>query len=215
MTATDYTDATQAVRAAADIIADAARRGLPASPALHHAAKAWIDAVDTHIAGMSAADALAVIVHYDILHRIARGTAAPADTLNRHILAAFRAMTHGDTTVDQYTLFSAISDALNRRRDPAYLGAPLQWYSTTLARWHSQLSPRSKAAAPANSGEAASDGEATQSNRSGEAATDGEATDYDIARRIDLLLHEDLTAFEGANQPAYKSALRSIYASHQ
>lgn len=188
MTATDYTDATQAVRAAADIIADASSSGLPASPALHHAAKAWIDAVDTHIAGMSAADALTVIVHYDILHRIARGTAAPADTLNRHILAAFRAMTHGDTTVDQYTLFSAISDALNRRRDPAYLGAPLQWYSTTLARWHSQLSPR----APR-----------------GEAATDGEATDYDIARRIDLLLHEDLTAFEGANQPAYKSHLQS------
>lgn len=188
MTATDYTDATQTVRAAADIIADAARRGLPASPALHHAAKAWIDAVDTHITDMSPADALTVIVHYDILHRIARGTAAPADTLNRHILAAFRAMTHGDTTVDQYTLFSAISDALNRRRDPAYLGAPLQWYSTTLARWHSQLSPR----APR-----------------GEAATDGEATDYDIARRIDLLLHEDLTAFEGANQPAYKSHLQS------
>ena len=205
MTATDYTDATQAVRAAADIIADASSSGLPASPALHHAAKAWIDAVDTHIAGMSAADALTVIVHYDILHRIARGTAAPADTLNRHILAAFRAMTHGDTTVDQYTLFSAISDALNRRRDPAYLGAPLQWYSTTLARWHSQLSPRSKAAAPANSGEAASDGEATQPNRSGEAAP----TDYDTARRIDLLLHEDLTAFEGTNQPAYKSHLQS------
>lgn len=194
MTATDYTDATQTVRAAADIIADASSSGLPASPALHHAARAWIDAVDTHIAGMSAADALAVIVHYDILHRIARGTAAPADTLNRHILAAFRAMTHGDTTVDQYTLFSAISDALNRRRDPAYLGAPLQWYSTTLARWHSQLSPRGEAAAPANSGEA---------------TTDGEATDYDIARRIDLLLHEDLTAFEGTNQPAYKSHLQS------
>ena len=204
MTATDYTDATQTVRAAADIIADAARRGLPASPALHHAAKAWIDAVDTHITDMSPADALTVIVHYDILHRIARGTAAPADTLNRHILAAFRAMTHGDTTVDQYTHFRAISDALNRRRDPAYLGAPLQWYSTTLARWHSQLSPRSKAAAPANSGEAASDGEATQPNRSGEAAP----TDYDTARRIDLLLHEDLTAFEGTNQPAYKSHLQ-------
>lgn len=196
MTATDYTDATQTVRAAADIIADAARSGLPASPALRHAAKAWIDAVDTHITGMSPADALTVIVHYDILHRIARGTAAPADTLNRHILAAFRATTHGDTTVDQYTLFSAISDALNRRRDPAYLGAPLQWYSTTLARWHSQLSPR---------------GEAAQPGRSGEAATDGEAppSDYDTARRIDLLLHEDLTAFEGANQPAYKSHLQS------
>lgn len=199
MTATDYTDATQTVRAAADIIADTARRGLPASPALRHAARAWIDAVDTHITCMSAADALAVIVHYDILHRIARGTAAPADTLNRHILAAFRAMTHGDTTVDQYTLFSAISDALNRRRDPAYLGAPLQWYSTTLARWHSQLSPR------APRGEAAPSGEATHPSRSGEAAP----TDYDTARRIDLLLHEDLTAFEGTNQPAYKSALRS------
>lgn len=184
MTATDHTDATQTVRAAADIIADASSSGLPASPALHHAAKAWIDAVDTHIAGMSAADALAVIVHYDILHRIARGTAAPADTLNRHILAAFRAMTHGDTTVDQYTLFSAISDALNRRRDPAYLGAPLQWYSTTLARWHSQLSPR---------------------------APRGEATkpDYDTARLIDLLLREDLTAFEGSNQSAYKRQLQA------
>ena len=184
MTATDYTDATQTVRAAADIIADTARRGLPASPALRHAARAWIDAVDTHITCMSAADALAVIVHYDILHRIARGTAAPADTLNRHILAAFRAMTHGDTTVDQYTLFSAISDALNRRRDPAYLGAPLQWYSTTLARWHSQLSPRSPR------------GEATK-------------PDYDTARLIDLLLREDLTAFEGSNQSAYKRQLQA------
>lgn len=190
MTATDYTDATQAVRAAADIIADASSSGLPASPALHHAAKAWIDAVDTHITDMSPADALTVIVHYDILHRIARGTAAPADTLNRHILAAFRAMTHGDTTVDQYTLFSAISDALNRRRDPAYLGAPLQWYSTTLARWHRQLSPRGEATHPSHSGEAA-------------------PSDYDTARRIDLLLHEDLTAFEGTNQPAYKSHLQS------
>lgn len=196
MTATDYTDATQAVRAAADIIADTARRGLPASPALRHAARAWIDAVDTHIAGMSAADALTVIVHYDILHRIARGTAAPADTLNRHILAAFRAMTHGDTTVDQYTLFSAISDALNRRRDPAYLGAPLQWYSTTLARWHRQLSPRGEATHPSHSGEAA-------------------PSDYDTARRIDLLLHEDLTAFEGTNQPAYKSHLQSRLQSRQ
>lgn len=102
---------------------------------LRLSAKDWVYGVEENIALMSSDDRLKLLDSYDWMHRIAYSSPAPGKFLNNHILSAFDARIHGDMTVDEFRLFHAIGDALNRRRDEAYFDRPLKWYSMTLGDW--------------------------------------------------------------------------------
>lgn len=99
------------------------------------AARQWTERVRPNLEHISAAEALALIDHYEMMHRIACGTPAPQSIVDRHVLRAFEARIHGDSDVDQYRLLRAISRGL-RQRNPAYMERPLQWYTLTIDRWY-------------------------------------------------------------------------------
>ncbi|MDE5885991.1 MAG: hypothetical protein K2H46_00205, partial [Muribaculaceae bacterium] len=69
----------------------------------------------------------------------------PSELINRVILNAFNDYrTKGaDSGIDPILLMTHLDDALNRRHDPAFFGAPLRWYAHTLEQWvNLTLTPR-------------------------------------------------------------------------
>ncbi len=142
-------------------------------------ARQWISDTETQLDNVTPGTALHIIGWYDIIHRIAYAKAANRQTINRYVMSAFEAKIHGDSTVDEYDLFRAIADGIERR-DPAYLVRPLHWYTLTLERWLDQFRYGTNLHL---------------------------LSDYDINQRITLLQSTDLLAFEGANQSAFKHQL--------
>ena len=142
-------------------------------------ARQWISDVETSLDKVAPGTTLRILGWYDIIHRIAYAKAANRQTINRYVMRAFEAKIHGDSSVDEYDLFRAIADGIERR-DPVYLDRPLRWYTLTLERWHDQFRYGTNLHL---------------------------LSDYDLNQRITLLQSSDLLAFEGANQTAFKHQL--------
>lgn len=152
----------------------------PTFAAIRTQARLWLESVDTVFATLSPGDALTIAVgHYDFVYRTAYNSPTPVADINRQVLRALDAHIAGDTSVDEYDLFRAIADGIERR-DPAYLDHPLRWYTLTLERWHDQFRYGTNLHL---------------------------LSDYDLNQRITLLQSSDLLAFEGANQSAFKRQL--------
>lgn len=123
--------------AAANALAlhDPATRPCRAGATVRAQAAQWLtDAAADADNATDAAEALQLAQAIDLIHRIVHSLAAPAELTNPLILNAFRRLTHGDQSITPYDLFPHIDAAL-RRRDPAFLGAPLLWHSTQVATW--------------------------------------------------------------------------------
>lgn len=170
--------------------------------AVRQAAAEWLREVDLRIDRMTPAAAFSAICSYDIIHRIARQTPAPADIISRQVLRAFDALIHGDTAIDRYHLFRQITVGLSRR-DPAYLGKLLQWHSLCLDRWHKEFRRMLTAFRPAPrlTSTSVSSSRASLSTTSSGAAS---PTTYDLIQRATLLLESDLWAFEPTAAPHFK-----------
>ena len=153
-----------------------------------HAAKMWVKQVESTIDSLSAGDALTVIGRFDLIHRIAFNAPSREQYTSRYILQAFEASIRGDKSVDIYDLHRAISIELNKH-NKTFFGRPLDWVCDCLDRWHKQF-------------------------RYGE-CLDPTLSDYDITRRVDALLAANLSAFEAANEPAFKRTLLTRYHSIQ
>lgn len=141
-------------------------------------AKEWVCRVEDTIAAISPSHALELIEIFDIVHRIGYNIPAKTAFLDRYKLRAFEAYVHGDTSVDQYILFNAISAELARHNE-AYYGRPLDWYVRTLEGWYRNF-------------------------RTGRSAIP--QSDRDILCQVTALLRADLTAFIPSSK-AFKQIL--------
>lgn len=106
-------------------------------------ARRWTDRVAPLLADGSLDPALTLrlLPHFEALHIAAWQSPAPRTLLNRNYLRAFSARIEGNTQVDEELLFAAISRAINLRRDPDFMGKPLQWYALTIERWLDHPTP--------------------------------------------------------------------------
>lgn len=141
-------------------------------------AKDWVNRVETAIDSMSAGNALRVIYMFDLINRIAYGTPANADYLDKYRLGAFEAYIRGDKSVDCYELFHALMEEICKR-NRTYFGRPLEWVAMCLDRWHKNFINGVSTA--------------TQS-------------DYDTMQQLTALLCSDLRVFE-RDQDAFKRRL--------
>ena len=153
--------------------------------------KDWLKAVRKQIDIMPVGDALKLLGTYDSVHRVAYGTPADPTFLNRYTMAAFESRIRGNKEVDPYILYRQINAGI-ARRDPLYLGRPLQWSTTILDRWYKELS---------GSYSTFSCGATTVSRE-----VEG-ATLYDNLQKAAILMETDLWFYEGANQKALKQRL--------
>ena len=105
----------------------------------------------------------------------------------KDILADFEARIRGDKSIDPYLLYRGINAGI-AKRDPRYLGRPLQWSTSMLDRWYKDIT-----------------GANTGSSSRG-AATEG-TTLYDLLQKAAILMETDLWFYEGAGQKAFKQRL--------
>ena len=105
----------------------------------------------------------------------------------KDILADFEARIRGDKSIDPYLLYRGINAGI-AKRDPRYLGRPLQWSTSMLDRWYKDITGT-------NAG-----------SFSRGAATEG-TTLYDLLQKVAILMETDLWFYEGANQKAFKQRL--------
>ena len=105
----------------------------------------------------------------------------------KDILADFEARIRGDKSIDPYLLYRGINAGI-AKRDPRYLGCPLQWSTAMLDRWYKDIT-----------------GANTGSSSRG-ATTEG-TTLYDLLQKTAILMETDLWFYEGANQKAFKQRL--------
>ena len=110
----------------------------------------------------------------------------------KDILADFEARIRGDKSIDPYLLYRGINAGI-AKRDPRYLGRPLQWSTSMLDRWYKDITG-------ANTGNS-SRGAATASRE-----VEG-TTLYDLLQKAAILMETDLWFYEGANQKAFKQRL--------
>ena len=155
--------------------------------------KDWLKAARKQIDTMSVGDALKLLGTYDSVHRVAYGIPADPTFLNKHTMAAFESRIRGNKEVDPYILYRQINAGI-ARRDPLYLGRPLQWSTTILDRWYKELS---------GSYSTFSCGQ----NRSGKESDKAADSLYDRLQKASILMETDLWAYEGANQKAFKQHL--------
>ena len=148
--------------------------------------KDWLKAARKQIDTMSVGDALKLLGTYDSVHRVAYGTSADPTFLNKYTMAAFESRIRGNKEVDPYILYRQINAGI-ARRDPLYLGRPLQWSTTILDRWYKELS-------------------GGYGNFSHEATNPADAL-YDRLQKAAILMETDLWAYEGTNQKAFKQQL--------
>ena len=169
--------------------------------------KDWLKAVRKQIDIMPVGDALKLLGTYDSVHRVAYGTPSDPTFLNRYTMAAFESRIRGNKEVDPYILYRQINAGIVRR-DPLYLGRPLQWSTAILDRWYKELSGsysnqsgginnRSKGSTNLNTGCCSFNGEASK-------VAD---TLYDRLQKASILMETDLWVYEGANQKAFKQQL--------
>ena len=95
----------------------------------------------------------------------------------KDILADFEARIRGDKSIDPYLLYRGINAGI-AKRDPRYLGRPLQWSTAMLDRWYKDITG-------ANTGSSL----------------------YDLLQKAAILMETDLWFYEGANQKAFKQRL--------
>ena len=155
--------------------------------------KDWLRAVRKQIDTMPVGDALKLLGTYDSVHRVAYGTPADPTFLNRYTIAAFESRIRGNKEVDPYVLYRQINAGI-ARRDPLYLGRPLQWSTTILDRWYKELS--GSYSNPS--------GGINNRSKGGDKPTDSL---YDRLQKASILMETDLWAYEGANQKAFKQHL--------
>ena len=142
-------------------------------------ASEWVKTVKSDFNSYTPGEALLLVDHYDLMHRVAFRLPADKEVLDRIILRAFDARIHGDKSVDEYILYKAVERRI-WQREKAFLDKPLTWLSLSLGEWHKQA--------------------LKGFDRS-------EQSDYDIISRVNILLSTDLTAFEGHNQQTFKQQL--------
>lgn len=141
-------------------------------------AKEWVTNVKDRIGDKSPNEALMILEPFDFMHRIAYHTAAQ-DFINDNILAAFEAYIKGDKTVNEYHLYFYIRQQIVRK-NKRFFGQPLKWYLSTLERWFNQFK---------------------------EGVSSEPLSDYDTIEIVNSLLTEDLFAFVGSKQDAFKKKL--------
>ena len=56
----------------------------------------------------------------------------------KDIVADFEARIRGDKSIDPYLLYRGINAGI-AKRDPRYLGRPLQWSTAMLDRWYKDI----------------------------------------------------------------------------
>ena len=155
--------------------------------------KDWLKAVRKQIDTMPVGDALKLLGTYDSVHRVAYGTPADPTFLNRYTMAAFESRIRGNKEVDPYVLYRQINAGI-ARRDPLYLGRPLQWSTTILDRWYKELSGNYSTFSCGH-------------NSSGKESDKAADSLYDRLQKASILMETDLWAYEGANQKAFKQQL--------
>lgn len=140
-------------------------------------ARQWINALIPRLHGMHSGDTLTVLSSFDIIHRIGFNTPADPGITAGHTLSAFNAYIRGDRSIDIYTLFRAISQEI-LKRDRTFLDKPLRWNGICIESWYKNFS-----------------------------TTANGLTDYDTLQQINILLDENLFAFEAGNQQQFKQRL--------
>ncbi len=155
--------------------------------------KDWLKAVRKQIDTIPVGDALKLLGTYDSVHRVAYGTPVDPAFLNKYTMAAFESRIRGNQEVDPYILYRQINAGI-ARRDPLYLGRPLQWSTTILDRWYKELSGGYNTFGGGQS-------------RSGKESDKPADTLYDRLQKASILMETDLWAYEGANQKAFKQQL--------
>lgn len=95
----------------------------------------------------------------------------------KDILADFEARIRGDKSIDPYLLYRGINAGI-AKRDPRYLGRPLQWSTSMLDHWYKDIT----------------------------GATPGNSL-YDLLQKAAILMETDLWFYEGADQKAFKQRL--------
>lgn len=148
-------------------------------------ASEWVKTIENGSNSYTPGEALLLVDHYDLMHRVAFRLPADKEVLNRIILRAFDARIHGDKSVDEYILYKAVERRI-WQREKAFLDKPLTWLGLCISEWHKQA--------------------LKGFDRS-------ELSDYDIISRVNILLNTDLTAFEGRNQQSFKQRLFNRYRS--
>lgn len=142
-------------------------------------AREWVASAKSRIAGMTAGDAMDILEPLDFMHRIAHQSPTPEAFADEYLMKAFEARIRGDKTVNEYHLYRLIRNELERK-NRRYFGRPLKWYCSVLERWHGKFSR-------------------------GRASED--LSDYDTLETVSILMSEDLLAFEGTNEAAFKQTL--------
>lgn len=146
-------------------------------------AKRWLQRTGELMPTFTVGDALTLSDYYDLVHRVGFGKAAESNFLNRYRMNAFEAYIRGDRSVDQYTLYHVVANEVSRR-NPLFLGRPLQRMALCIEEWYEQFRNGTKHLT---------------------------LSDYDVLQRIVILLESDLFAFCGSRQEAFKQRLVQTY----
>lgn len=146
-------------------------------------ARRWLQRVREYIPAFTVSEALTLSGYYDLVHRVGFGKVVDCNSLDRYRMSAFEAYISGDRSVDQYTLYHAVAHEVGRR-NPLFLGRPLQWILLCIDEWYEQFRDCTKLIALSN---------------------------YDVLQRITILLESDLFAFCGSQQEAFKQRLVQTY----
>lgn len=161
---------------------DTSRQSREARDLMRQASE-WVRTVDFD--SLTPGEALLLVDHYDLMHRVAFRLPADKKVLDRIILRAFDARIHGDKSVDEYILYKAVERRI-WQREQVFLDKPLTWLGLCINEWHKQALI---------------------------GFDHTELSDYDILSRANILLSTDLTAFEGSNQQSFKQQLFNRYRS--
>lgn len=142
-------------------------------------AKEWIHNIDVRISNMTTGYAIELLEAYDFMQIVGNHKSISKAFEDDYIFKAFKARIHGDKSVNEYHLFLKISKKLERKEKP-YFGGTLNWYSSSLTRWHKQF-------------------------KNGIAIEN--LSDYDTLEIVSILLSENLFVFEGSKQGEFKKKL--------
>ena len=150
---------------------------------LRMVAKRWLQRTGEVMPVSTAGEALTLSDYYDLVHRVGFGKAADNNFLDRYRIRAFEAYIRGDRSVDQYTLYHVVANEVSRR-NPLFLGRPLQWMALCIEEWYEQFRNGTKHLT---------------------------LSDYDVLQRVTILLGSDLFAFCGSQQETFKHRLVQSY----
>lgn len=142
-------------------------------------AQKWTNTVKRLLKTSLLGDVLRLLDTYEIIHNLAYDRPVDAHLISEYKLRAFEAyLNRQDKSIDQYDLFNAINAELSRR-NPLFLGKPLDWISLSIEYWLKNFR-----------------------NVRGIKSQGA----YDVIRQITILLKEDLWLYE-PGQDAFKHRL--------